>query len=1776
MNSIPETTNIEQLRDAYERMQIMLDTIPVCAQFWNQDLELIDCNQETLRLFGISNKQELLKRFFEYFPEYQPDGRLSSEKSLDLVKKTFDNGYMHAAWTCQLQDGTIVPMEVTLIRVEHKGVKLVAAYLRDMREQKRMTHEIDVALENAEKANLALQSAQQTMSAMFESSPHINLLFNSKFEVIDCNPIALSFLGFETKKELLAGLTERINESIPEFQPDGRVSIPMAERFMTAARDGIVQFETELIQGGLRRTLSIELKRIPYENDFAIVAYVFDLTGIREREQELMFAREQNELQLAKLGLVIQATKIGLWEMEIVDDDDLTNPATAFIWSDEFRNILGFTDETDFPNLLGSWSERLHPEDKEATLEHAVKHLQDKTGNTPYDKEYRLLKKNGDYGYFRAYGGTHRDKDGNALRIAGALMDITEEKNALIHRELQLAKLGLVVQATRIGLWEMEVADNDPLNPNNTFMWSDEFRHLLGFSDETDFPNVLGSWINQLHPEDKPDTLGHLERYLLDTTGNIPYDKEYRLLKKNGEYGHFRAYGGSFRDEQGNVIRIAGAFMDITETKKTLINNELQLTKLDLVVKGAKIGLWDMEVANDDPVNPANTFMWSDELRRMLGFTDENDFPNVLSSWSDRLHPEDREKTLTAFVSHLLDTTGRTPYDIENRLMKKDGEYAYFRASGETIRDENGNPVRVAGALMDITETKKMTEALNEAVCESRNTIEVMSHVLNNADGMIYVTDKDTDELLFINDSLKRHFNIKDDVIGQPCYKVFNVGGAEERCKWCPCPQLDHEPDKAITWEEHNIITQRYYRNTDRYIDWHGGKQAHIQHRVELTDIKQVQEELENNQIMLHAVNDASSLLLNSDTETFHDSLFYGMQAIAEAVKVDRIHIWKNSKIDGELFCTQLYEWSVEGVESYHGQAITTDVPYDDVVPGWKEKLSTGECINTLVCNMPEVSQTQLSAQGVRALLAAPVFVEDQFWGFTGFDDCGHDRTFTKDEEAILRSSGVLFVNAWLRNEMLTSLRETSLRLEEALVQANAASRDLTLQKTTLQTIIDSIPDLVFSKDLDFRYTLLNASCVDYLNTNRESVIGRNDAELNFPDEVAEKMVSVDKRIIAGERRVVYDDWIPSFAGEARYLETTKAPIVQEGTVVGIVGISRDITEKMQMEKQLEAALVQAEAASKAKTDFLSTMSHEIRTPMNAILGIAEIQLQNDVLSSETKDALSKIHSAGDLLLGIINDILDLSKIEAGKLELVPAPYDVASLINDVVTLNMMRIGSKPIEFKLSVDKNTLATLCGDELRIKQILNNLLSNAFKYTVRGMVELVIFTEIKTESDVVLEVEVKDTGLGMTKEQINKLFDEYTRFNTKANRTTEGTGLGMNITRNLVSMMEGEIIVESVPDKGSTFTVRLPQRSVDSEVLGQELVSNLENFRSSSIKQMKRSQVVFEPMPYGSVLVVDDVESNIYVATGLLTPYNLTIDTAESGYRAVEKIKNGNVYDIIFMDHMMPGMDGIETTKLLRSMGYHEPIVALTANALVGQADNFLANGFDGFVSKPVDMRQLHAVLKKFIRDKQSDSTILTAHREKERQEREQAQKETAPSSVNPQLIESFLRDAHKAINTLQAIQEKSEAYTEEQEVRTYVINVHAMKSALANVGERELSALAAQLERAGRDNDKTVMTAETLPFLTGLKAVVEKLTSQKEETGKAAPGDISRLREKLLLIKEACENFDKKTAKTALAELREQTWQSPIDEHLEAMAEHLLGGDFEEVAATAERIVGGIK
>jgi len=512
--------------------------------------------------------------------------------------------------------------------------------------------------------------------------------------------------------------------------------------------------------------------------------------------------------------------------------------------------------------------------------------------------------------------------------------------------------------------------------------------------------------------------------------------------------------------------------------------------------------------------------------------------------------------------------------------------------------------------------------------------------------------------------------------------------------------------------------------------------------------------------------------------------------------------------------------------------------------------------------------------------------------------------------------------------------------------------------------------------------------------------------------------------------------------------------------------------------------------------------------------------------------------------------------------------------------LIFMRFESKPIEFVLTVDEYTPVDMFGDELRIKQILNNLLSNAFKYTDRGKIELSVSAEIinetpgakpESQADCTLILRISDTGQGMTEEQINKLFDEYTRFNIDTNRTTIGAGLGMNITKRLIDLMSGEIFVESQPDKGSVFTVRLPQKYIGTDLCGRDLADKLRARRYQSLTKSKKLQLTHEYMPYGSVLIVDDVESNLYVAKGMMLPYGLKVETATSGIEAVEKVRCGEVYDIIFMDYMMPGMDGLEATRIIRDMGYRHPIVALTANVIKGREGIFTDNGFEGYIFKPIDIRELNILLYRHIRNKQPLEVIEAARKERLALASGEADKQAKQSVFDSEFVLTVVRDTEHAIKVLEDILSKINN-SESADLELFTTTVHGLKAPFIELGEITLSEAAIKLEGVGIGKNTDEISEETPAFIEALKSFVEKNAPEESVSDVVITHDDTVfLAEKLGEIIAACDMLEIKSAKGAISSLKDKGWPHELKESINELSSDLLRGDYEKVVSGAKRI-----
>lgn len=645
-----------------------------------------------------------------------------------------------------------------------------------------------------------------------------------------------------------------------------------------------------------------------------------------------------------------------------------------------------------------------------------------------------------------------------------------------------------------------------------------------------------------------------------------------------------------------------------------------------------------------------------------------------------------------------------------------------------------------------------------------------------------------------------------------------------------------------------------------------------------------------------------------------------------------------------------------------------------------------------------------------------------------------------------------------------------------------------------------------------------------------------------------------------------------------------------DGSPMGYAVLVLDITDTKRYVDDLIDMRQKADMANSAKSDFLANMSHEIRTPMNAITGFAELCLREQ----DYKYA-GEIKAAAKNLIAIINDILDISKIESGKLELVSSVYSVEDMLNDVISLVYVQLdGKNGINFKIDIDKHLPKKLFGDEVRIKQILINLLGNAVKFTKAGYVGLSV-REISRSGDIAaIMIKVTDTGIGIKREDISKLFVNFQQVDTKKNREIEGTGLGLSITKNLVEMMNGTITVESDYGKGSTFTVVIQQKIQDSSYI------SVEAAKPAALNEEKNTVLY---APDAKILVVDDNKVNLKVTAQILSMYGIKCSTAESGKKAVEMIKSV-YYDLVFMDHMMPELDGVDTTKIIRSQGdaYSRelPIIALTANAVSGAKEMFLESGLNDFISKPIQIPQLEKILAKWLparlvsyveakksSAKYDDSLELLGIIDEVPKVKEQ------DSSIDEFLIpnvdvkaglelcggsaEAYIAIIKTFMETAEESILRIENFAQNRNYKDYVTEVHGLKSSSLAIGAKELSEMARQLEMAGREENYKQIMYETPTLIARYTDVVEHIRpfveTEKQGSEGKTPIDLEVLKVKLGEVLEAIDDLDSPEAIRILDALLEFSFPTEeISEEIESARRYADNFAYEKAEASARRVL----
>lgn len=646
---------------------------------------------------------------------------------------------------------------------------------------------------------------------------------------------------------------------------------------------------------------------------------------------------------------------------------------------------------------------------------------------------------------------------------------------------------------------------------------------------------------------------------------------------------------------------------------------------------------------------------------------------------------------------------------------------------------------------------------------------------------------------------------------------------------------------------------------------------------------------------------------------------------------------------------------------------------------------------------------------------------------------------------------------------------------------------------------------------------------------------------------------------------------------EQKIYEIYEKDIIRENIKYGKMYVVTDITESYNYTISLEKQTAIAEQANKAKSDFLAKMSHEIRTPINSVLGMDEMILRESKEEDIKKYAMD-IKTSANALLSIINDILDSSKIESGKLEILPVEYELDSLLNDVVNMIYVKAKDKQLKFQVLVDEKIPNGLLGDDVRIRQILINLLNNAVKYTPQGEIKLSVTGNVSGDY-VIVHYQVSDTGIGIKEEDMPKLCAAFERIEESRNRSIEGTGLGMNIVSDLLHLMESELKVESVYGKGSSFYFDLKQKIISFEEIGdfQE--------RSKRLYQGYHYETLFTA-PSAKILVVDDNDINRKVFRNLLKQTKIQIQDIDSGKKCLEQVAKEH-FDLIFLDHMMPDMDGIETLHRMKnmkdSMCKDVPVIILTANAVTGAKERYLGEGFDDFLSKPIMPEKLEQLIKAWLPEEYiqeydisktelADSEVVSVIEELPKLDEfdwDYAKEHLGGEEILKQTLMDFYYSMDKEMEELKKL---AGELTQGEGLKNYRIRVHALKSTAAMVGALLLSQLARILEVAAIEGDVSKITVLNPILLEEMKKHKERMAVLETDIPEKKTLFIPELISILEQLKNGLEERDFDIADAMMEKADAYEYDGEIKEQMELLRTQVLNLETQKAIETTKRIM----
>ncbi|WP_340817657.1 PAS domain S-box protein [Methanolobus sp. WCC4] len=1263
--------------------------------------------------------------------------------------------------------------------------------------------------------------------------------------------------------------------------------------------------------------------------------------------------------------------------------------------------------------------------------------------------------------------------------------DITERKNAENKLRESEALLNEVGRIGKIGGWEFDIAAN-------VITWTPEVANI----HETEEIDTLEKALERYPPE---------SRMIIEKATNDAiekgesFDLELETITGKGNHKWVRA---SARPKvvDGKIAKITGTLQDITERKNA--ENKLRESEalLNEVGKIAKVGGWELELETGKA-------SWTPEVARLH----ETDVVDDLESGLNRFPPGSRE-IIEKAVNDAIEK--REPYDLELEFISEKGTHKWVRTIGHPLI-KNDKVVKLYGTLQDITERKEAEKALMESeerfkALHNASFGGIIIHdkgvILDCNLGLSEITDYSQEELIGMNGMLLIAESHRDMVMA-------NILAGYEK----PYEAMGRRKDGSeypIRLEARNIPYK--------------GKQVRVVEFRDITEQKKIEEELKQTTDRLILAARAGGVGI-WDYDVVNNTLVWDEQMLRlYGISSDKfsgayeawregVHPEDMKQSDDEVqmalrgekeFNTEFRVlWPDGSIHNIRALAIVqrneSGRPIRMIGTNWditeqknaeealREKTEELETYFTSSLDLLCIANTKgefirLNPEWEKVLGYSIDELEgSSFLDFVHPDDL--EATIEATYKLAAKKKITNFENRyrskdgsyhWLEWHSVPK-GELIYAVARDFTERKLVEEKLEKEKSLLKGIFDSIPEMIFFKDLTGAYMGGNQEFARFVGKEIEEIIGTTAYDY-FPWEYADEFVTIAEEIM--EKGVIRHDetWLDYQDGSRRLLYFIRAPLRNyAGDIVGLVGVGRDITENWRAEKrlkeyademklkniELDKALIKAEEATRAKSEFLANMSHEIRTPMNGVIGMTNLLLTT-WLSEEQKQYADTIKKSGESLLGLINDILDISKIEAGKLDMEELDIDLNDILEELESLLSVKARDKGLKLTCEMERDVPAYIKTDPFRLKQILLNLGSNAIKFTDKGEVAIHVTLLSKTDSNASLRFSVRDTGIGIPDDKIDMLFNKFTQADASTTRNYGGTGLGLAISRQLVNMMGGEIGVESQEGKGSEFwfTISVERHSANKD-------SSLTEQKIYDITDQQGSKKYNTDL---RVLVVEDNIVNQNVAQSILKKLGISAEIANNGVEALKALEE-RAYDLVLMDVQMPEMDGFEATRHIRDqqsavLDHHVPIIAMTAHAMKGDRELCYEAGMDDYISKPIEFQPLIKMLNKW------STVIEEAHIDNVPSEDIKDQPEIPifdsqsfmermmdDMDIARKVIDIFLESTPKLIDDLKNATDKGDISS----VNSYA---HSLKSSCANLSGMVLSNLAGDIEAESMSRD----------------------------------------------------------------------------------------------------------